>query len=58
MCVAGPDRDGDDAIGPGEGTGRKVGDLEEYVDNLLVKIMENTSVLLENNLESFSYQDQ
>ena len=53
MCVAGPDRDGDDARGPGEGTVRKVGDLEVYVDNLLVKIMENTLVLLKKNLESF-----
>ena len=30
--------------------GRKVGDMEEYMDSLLVKIMENTPVLLEKNI--------
>ena len=32
--------------------GRKVGDMEEYMDMLLVKIMENTPVLLEKNIMS------
>ena len=31
---------------------RKVGDMEEYMDTLLVKIMENTPVLLEKNIMS------
>ena len=33
-----------------EDQGRKVGDMEEYMDTLLVKIMENTPVLLEKNI--------
>ena len=35
-----------------EDQGRKVGDMEEYMDMLLVKIMENTPVLLEKNIMS------
>ena len=32
--------------------GRKVGDMEEYMDMLLVKIMENSPVLLEKHILS------
>jgi len=35
-----------------EEQGRRVGDMEEYIDSLLVKIMENTPVLLEKNIMS------
>ena len=35
-----------------EDQGRRVGDMEEYIDSLLVKIMENTPVLLEKNIMS------
>ena len=35
-----------------EDQGRKVGDMEEYMDSLLVKIMENTPVLLEKHIMS------
>jgi len=35
-----------------EEQGRRVGDMEEYIDTLLVKIMENTPVLLEKSIMS------
>lgn len=35
-----------------EDQGRRMGDMEEYIDSLLVKIMENTPVLLEKNIMS------
>ena len=35
-----------------EDQGRKVGDMEEYMDSLLVKIMENSPVLLEKHIMS------
>ena len=33
-----------------EDHGKRVGDMEEYIDTLVVKIMENTPILLEKNI--------
>lgn len=33
-----------------EDGGKKVADMEEYIDTILVKIMENSPVLLERNI--------
>ena len=33
-----------------EDGGKKVADMEEYIDSLLVKIIENSPVLLERNI--------
>ena len=33
-----------------EDEGKKVADMEEYIDSLLVKIIENSTVLLERNI--------
>jgi len=35
-----------------EGQGKKTADMEEYIDMLLVKVMDNTPVLLEKNIMS------
>merc|ERR1719427_229823 len=35
-----------------EDHGKRVGDMEEYIDALVVKIMENTPILLEKNIIS------
>ena len=36
-----------------EGGGKKVADMEEYIDSLLVKIMENSPILLERTIMAF-----
>ena len=33
-----------------EDEGKKVADMEEYIDSLLVKIIENSPILLERNI--------
>ena len=33
-----------------EDGGKKVADMEEYIDSIMVKIMENSPVLLERNI--------
>ena len=35
-----------------EDHGKRAGDMEDYIDTLVVKIMENTPVLLEKNIMS------
>ena len=35
-----------------EDHGKRVGDMEDYIDTLVVKIMENTPILLEKNIMS------